>query len=64
MNEILAGAGYQHKINGKWEALPDGEQFAVMQDTGKKHSDGTPVRQLKWNTAVLDVLEARIHEAI
>ncbi len=53
VNEILAGAGYQHKINGKWEALPDGEQFAVMQDSGKKHSDGTPVRQLKWDSSIL-----------
>lgn len=53
VNEILAGAGFQHKINGKWEALPEGEQFAVMQDTGKKHSDGTPVRQLKWDSSIL-----------
>ena len=29
-------------------------------NTGKKNSDGTPVRQLKWNSDVLDVLEARI----
>ena len=53
VNEILAGAGYQHKIAGKWEALPPGEPYAVMLDTGKKHSDGTPVRQLKWDSSIL-----------
>lgn len=53
VNEILAGAGYQHKINDKWEALPPGEPYAVMQDVGKKHSDGTPIRQLKWDSSIL-----------
>ena len=57
VNEILAGAGYQHKINGKWEALPPGEAYAVMQDTGKRHSNGTPVRQLKWNSGILEAMD-------
>ena len=55
VNEILAGAGYQHKINGRWEALPPGEPYAVMQDVGKKHNHGTPVRQLKWDSNILHV---------
>ena len=53
VNEILAGAGYQHKINGKWEALPPGEPYAVMQDVGKSHNNGTPIRQLKWDSSIL-----------
>ena len=53
VNEILAGAGYQHKINGKWEALPPGEPYAIMQDVGKRHNNGTPVRQLKWDSDIL-----------
>ena len=57
VNEILAGAGYQHKINGKWETLPPGDIYAVMQDTGKRHSNGTPVRQLKWNSEILRVID-------
>ena len=60
VNEILAGAGYQHKIADKWEALPPGEPYAIMQDVGKRHSDGTPVRQLKWNSKILPVLEELI----
>lgn len=57
VNEILAGAGYQHKLNGKWEALPPGQPYAIMQDTGKRHSNGTPVRQLKWDSSILEVFE-------
>lgn len=53
VNEILAGAGYQHKINDKWEALPPGEPYAVMQDVGKSHNNGTPIRQLKWDSSIL-----------
>ena len=58
VNEILAGAGYQHKINGKWEALPPGEPYAVMQDVGKNHGNGTSIRQLKWNSTILSVFPA------
>ena len=53
VNEILAGAGFQHKINGKWEALPPGESYAVMLDVGKRHGHGTPIRQLKWDSSIL-----------
>lgn len=61
VNEILAGMGYQHKIAGRWEVLPLGEPYAVMQDTGKSHKQGTPVRQLKWDAGILDALETRIN---
>lgn len=30
---------------------------AVMQDTGKRHGDGTPIRQLKWSNSVLSLLK-------
>ena len=55
VNEILAGAGFQYKIEDKWEALELGKPYSAMLDTGKKHSDGTPVRQLKWNSGILEV---------
>ena len=63
VNELLAGAGYQHKIAGKWEALGDGATYAVIQDTNKRHSDGTPVCQLKWSTAILPVFEGLLKPA-
>jgi len=60
VNEVLAGMGYQHKINGSWEAIGDGVNYSVMLDVGKKHSDGTPVRQLKWNTSVIRLVKERL----
>ena len=53
INEILAGAGFQHKIADKWEPLEPGMPYAVMVDANKKHSDGTPVRQLKWDSSII-----------
>ncbi len=58
VNEILAGAGYQHKICDKWEALGKGVKYSVMFDTGKSHSDGTPVRQLKWKSEIIDIIKS------
>ena len=62
VNQILAGAGFQHKINGKWEALPPADEYAVMVDVGKKHGKGTAIRQLKWDSSILDVFNELITE--
>ena len=59
VNEILAGAGLQHRISKKWEPLEPGMPYAVMIDTGKKHSDGTPIRQLKWDSSIISYIEER-----
>lgn len=49
VNKRLAELGYQIKTEAGWEPTPLGlSKGAVMQDTGKKHGNGTPVRQLKW----------------
>ena len=55
VNEILAGAGFQHKINGQWEPLTPANDYAVMIDVGKRHGNGTAVRQLKWDSDILEV---------
>ncbi len=56
-NLILAGLGVQVKVEGKWEATEQGKPYSVYLDTSKKHSDGTPVKQLKWYTTVLPLLK-------
>ena len=56
-NLILAGLGLQVKVEGKWEATEAGKPYSVYLDTSKKHSDGTPVKQLKWYTTVLPLLK-------
>ena len=60
VNEILAGLGWQHKINKSWEAIGDGVNYSVMLDVGKRHADGVPVRQLKWKSGVINAVKARI----
>ena len=46
-------------LKGKlcYELTEEGEQYGVYLDTGKSHSDGTPVKQLKWYSSVLGVLQ-------
>ena len=57
VNELLAGAGFQCKIGDKWEALELGVPYSELLDTNKKHSDGTPVVQLKWRTSIFPIIE-------
>lgn len=56
-NLLLAGLGLQVKVEGKWEATEQGKPYSIYLDTSKKHSDGTPVKQLKWYTTVLPLLK-------
>lgn len=58
INNVLSKAGYQRKIAGKWEPTEKGASLGVMLDTGKKYGNGTPVRQLKWESAIVDELKA------
>ena len=58
VNKLLLIAKLQDKIAGKyWQPTKDGMKFCVMLDTNKKHSDGSPVRQVKWNFGVVKILE-------
>jgi hypothetical protein len=56
VNAMLAAAGLQARSGKVWELLTAGRQYAMIYDTGKKHSDGVPVQQVKWSAAVLDAL--------
>ncbi|MBQ7220724.1 MAG: hypothetical protein IJS28_07080 [Synergistaceae bacterium] len=57
VNNILAGAGFQFKVGGRWQPLELGKEYAVMLDVGKKQGEGEPVRQLKWSSSILPVFE-------
>ena len=59
VNEILAGMGYQHKLNKQWEPIGDGVNYSVMLDVNKKHSKGVPVRQLKWKSGIIQIIKER-----
>ena len=57
VNKILQALGLQLKAGKHWQPTEKGMEFAEMLDTGKKHSDGTPVKQLKWKHCVLKLIE-------
>lgn len=49
VNQRLAELGYQVRKDKQWELTEKGKSLgAVYVDTGKKHGNGTPVRQIKW----------------
>ena len=54
VNQVLSDFGFQHKEGAGYEPLALGEPYAVMIDTNKWHSDGTPIRQLKWTSSILN----------
>ena len=57
VNNILEMFGFQRKIGNNWEPLEKGREYAVVLDAGKKHSDGTPICQIKWNSGILNVIQ-------
>jgi prophage antirepressor-like protein/predicted transcriptional regulator len=62
VNKMLAADEYQvacqdHKGKTYYEPTAKGRSIgATMMDTGKRHSTGTPVRQLKWPSSVCGLL--------
>ena len=65
VNEILAQLGFQEKAGSIWAVTPKGEKLCEMLDTGKKHSDGTPVKQVKWYQSVMeDIKQALLNGVV
>ena len=60
VNEKLAYAGYQHRVCGLGEPIGAGKEYGVMIDTHKRHMNGTPVRQLRWNSRILEVFSGMV----
>jgi len=58
VNRLLAAAGLQTKAGTHWQPTPAARAFVRLFDTGKRHSNGTPVTQIKWSADVLPLLQA------
>jgi len=61
VNKLLEMQGYQESYRDlhndlQWQPTAKGRPFGEMLDSGKKHSDGTPIKQWKWFTSIVDVL--------
>ena len=59
-NLALEAAGLQRKEMGTWMPCDAAEGLFEWADTGKKHSLGTPVKQLRWFKDVLDRLPSEM----
>lgn len=57
VNVLLADLGLQIKIGENWTPTQKGMDYAEVMDTQKRHSDGTPVKQVKWFSSVMDLLK-------
>lgn len=58
VNKLLEQLGFQTKVGKLWELTEEGrKQGGTYLDVNKKHSNGTPVRQLKWPMSVLGFIE-------
>lgn len=54
LNLALEQAGLQKRDMGEWMPTDKAAGLCEWLDTGKRHSNGTPVKQLKWFATVLD----------
>ena len=63
VNKILASLGWQIKTAVGWEAVGPGLSHAVYLDTGKAHSDGTPIRQLKWTADAIFAVQGSLEDS-
>lgn len=57
VNKLLAELCYQVKEGELWLMTEKGKSFGELMDTGKKHSNGTPVKQLKWYQSIVACLD-------
>lgn len=63
VNILLEELGYQIKTANGWEPTKAGlAQGGTLLDVNKAHSDGTPVRQLKWPFSLVDELKQALIE--
>ena len=63
VNILLEELGYQVKTANGWEPTKAGlDAGGTLLDVNKAHSNGTPVRQLKWPFSLVDELKQALEE--
>lgn len=63
VNVLLADLGYQTKTANGWEPTKAGlDAGGTLLDVNKAHSNGTPIRQLKWPFSLVDELKQALEE--
>jgi len=56
-NLLLEANDLQERIQDHWQPTTRGKLYCIILDTGKKHSSGIPIQQIKWSQKVLKELE-------
>ena len=56
INLLLQDAGYQRRIGKNWEPCDKAAGMYELLDVNKSHSDGTPIKQLKWYSSIIPVV--------
>ena len=63
VNFVLGSLELQKRVDSQWELTQAGkEKGGIYLDTNKRHSNGTPVRQLKWPLDILKNIKDFIEE--
>lgn len=62
-NLLLESAGLQKRELGAWLPTDEAQGQFEWSDTNKRHSDGTPIKQLRWFKSVLGLLFPQQKEA-
>lgn len=64
VNLTLERIGLQERLpSGEWTPTDKGRNYAVIIDTGKRHSNGTMIQQVKWKEEVAAIVKAFNEEA-
>ena len=64
VNRLLERCGLQEKLSsGEWKVTKKGERCSVMLDTGKRHSNGTMIRQIKWTDEAVGLVKNAMKES-
>ncbi len=45
-----------------WELTEEGKQYGIYVDTSRKHTDGTPIRSIKWYESVIELLKGKAQQ--
>jgi len=59
VNELLEVLGFQTKVSGVWAATEKGKPHCEVIDSGKRHGDGSMIKQVKWYASVLELIQAK-----
>jgi prophage antirepressor-like protein len=57
VNRALCDLGLQAREANRWIPTQEGLRYCEVLDTGKRHSTGAPVKQVKWSRSVLSLLQ-------